>query len=137
MPRFTPRFPRLIFLSLTACAAPFLAGCNGSPEEAPLAAATPAVETIAVTYRVRGSTGAITGNYTGALGADVAIPASASQPWETTVAIPLTIMRGQPIKLSAQSATDPNATITIEMWADGKMIDSQTGTAPATSIQKH
>ena len=124
-----------------------MTGCSSSSEvesppptaeeiKAAQALVTPAPQFVAVRYRVKGVTGQLTGQYTGASGADVPISStSAGATWETTVSIPLATMRSQEINLSAQTAS--RAPVTVEIWADGALVGSRSGQHPLLSIRKH
>jgi hypothetical protein len=118
-----------------------ITGCGGSDDgdaaPTPLQAqATPAPQVVEVKYRVTGVTGALSGTYTDATGATVPIPQSPrSLIWETTVKIPADTMRSKPVNITA--TTDNQTSITVEIYADGKLIGTQSGVQPTLTVEKH
>lgn len=135
--------------TIAAVAVFFTAGCESTPEApvAPVATAIPPQTMSSITFRVTGNARGITGSYTDATGADVAIPLSvaatadapayAAVPWETTVQMPIEIMRRQHINLAADDAFGSGADITAEILVDGKVVNTITGPQPSLFIQKH
>lgn len=102
-------------LGLGGCLA--VKGCdNAAVESAPPTAAevkaaratvtvTPAPQFFEVRYRVTGISGQLTGQYTGASGADVPIsPAPSGATWETTASLPTATMHSQGVNLSARAS---------------------------------
>lgn len=124
-----------------------LGGCASTPDAPPQAppAATPK-NSAAITYRVTGAARGITGIFTDASGNEVAIPATvaatgddpayAPLPWEITLQIPYDVMRTHKMAVGARDAFGTGATINVEIVADGKVVNSGSGTAPRIDVLK-
>ena len=97
-----------------------------------------------VTFKASGDTKGITGTYTDASGLDVSIPATVAAtetqpayralPWESTVQYPKEVGLRQPIRVSATDAFGNNATITVEIWSQGQLVATQSGTNPTATV---
>ncbi len=106
---------------------------------------TPALADVTMTYRISGNARGVTGTYTDSTGAEVQIPATASDngvnyvplPWEKSVTIAGELIRKQHITvyLSARDAFG-NSPVTVEILADGKSYNHYTAVEPRINIKK-